>query len=463
MALFDGITNYFNTFGRIKYLEDQLQAATKIDVLSPDVLEESRRYTGNAFKVYATAVKAISDRYNATADWGNLLTGNIIDLRAIFIISQGIKVIPRAGVQKGEAEKELTWANDFLEFNDLDAEAAQEYAKEAEIEGKIALKLFTKKLESGEFKDYQQMISVRYIPWTRKEYEVITDEQDYLDYTQLVWTPTGKDKKEVIEKPNFVYKKFGGRVDKPNEAQPKIMKCLTEVDNVTKALRDWREINRLFASPIPDFQAETKEQAKYIQDEINKKNWKIKKAFVHTGSFEYKSPPMTGVDSLEKEILRLVTFISGTTGVPVHWLGLTELLKQRATADDLREMANTATSKERIIWAGAYDEVIKKSMDKINTENQAGEGAKKLDPDKIKVVIPTISREQWLHLEKVLLPLSLAGKISDKTLLSNVPGIDVQDEMKFLEEKAAGDFERIKADNDRLSQELQERRNAIPE
>jgi hypothetical protein len=166
---------------------------------------------------------------------------------------------------------------------------------------------------------------------------------------------------------------------------------------------------------------------------------------------------MAGAESLEKEILRLVTFISGTTGVPIHWLGLTELLKQRATADDLREMINTGTTKERQTWEGVYQELITKAMLKVNAANQTGEGILKLDPWKIRVVIPTISREQWNHVKDVLMPLSLAGKISDETLISQIPGIDVHDELKRLDEKSKSDFERIKADNDRLSQEIADR------
>jgi len=427
------------------------------DIITGDVLEEGGRYTGNRYKTYTMAVAAIARKYQSSDDWGCILTGNIIDLRATFIISQGVTVIPRKGISKDDVAKELEWANDFLEFNDLDKEIAQEYAKEAEIEGKIALTLKMKKLKDGEFKEYTQMMSARYLSWTQKKYRVIPSKDDPLDYESLEWKPAGQSKEETISRDGFVYKKFGGRVNDPNQAQPKIMKCLTEIENVTKALRDWREINRLFAGPTPHIQCENAEQVKKMNAIIDKINFKIKKFLAHTGTFGYASPDMAGAESLEKEILRLVTFISGTTGVPIHWLGLTELLKQRATADDLREMVNTGTTKERQTWEGAYQELITKAMIKMNEENQAGEGEGKLDPWKIRVVIPTISREQWIHLEKVLMPLALAGKISDESLISQIPGIDAQDELKKLEEKNTSEFERIKTDNDRLTQEIADR------
>ncbi len=434
--------------------------ALKADILNFEAVDEARRYGGNQYKVYSTAVAEISKKYNAAADWGVLLTGNIIDLRAIFIISEGIQVVPRKGIAYQDAEKELTWANDFLEFNGLDKEAAQAYAREAEIEGKIALKLQPVTLKADEFKAYPKMVNVRYISWTDKRYKVKTANDDPMTYTELVWRPKNTQKDETIKAPGFVYKKFGGRVNNANEAQPKIMKCLTEVDYVSKALRDWREIDRLFSAPTPEIEVGTVSEAEKMDTVVGKINWKIKKIFTHTGKFRYVSPEMGGTASLDAEILRMLTMISGTTGVPLHWLGVTELLKQVATANDLREMANIATTPERMTWEGAYEETIVKAMKLSNKANQAGEGSQKLDPNKVRVKIPVISKEQWTRIEKVYLPLSVAGKISDELLLSNIPGVDLQEELQRAGDKQASDFERIKADNDRLSAELLERNQA---
>ena len=459
MAILKNIQDVISLRTAVKNLRQEIGQITglKMSILTDDGEPDDRRYSGNRYPSYESAVMEIAKKYNSRADWGCILTGNIIDLRAVFIISQGIKVLPRKGVVKGEVEKELKWANDFLEYNDLDKEVAQEYAKEAEIEGKIALTIKVKKVEPGEFKGYTSMITARYISWTQKRYVVKTSKDDPLDYESLTWRPSNETKDQTLGRSEFVYKKFGGRVNDPNQAQPKIMKCLTEIDNVTKALRDWREINRLFAAPIPHIECLNADQAKKMNAAIDKMNFKIKKFFAHTGVFGYESPDMAGAESIEKEILRLVTFISGTTGVPIHWLGLTELLKQRATADDLREMINTGTTKERATWEGVYQELITKAMLKVNAENQSGEGVGKLDPWKIRVIIPTISREQWTHVKDVLMPLALANKISDETLISQIPGIDVQDELARLEEKSKSDFERIKADNDRLSQDIADR------
>lgn len=462
MAVIKNMADILSMRSALRKLRQEIGQVTgmKMDILTDDGTgdEGSGKYSGNNYRTYPAAVAEISKKYSSAANWGCILTGNIIDLRSVFIMAQGIKVLPRKGIEKSDAEKELEWAADFLEFNDLDKENAHEYAKEAEIEGKIALTLKIRELKEGEFRQYSKMITARYVSWTQKKYKIVTSEDDPLDYDRLIWKPVGK-KEQTLSRDKFVYKKFGGRVNDPNQAQPKIMKCLTEIDNVTKALRDWREINRLFAAPIPHIQCENADQAKKMNQQIDKLNFKIKKFMAHTGALGYISPDMAGAESIEKEILRLVTFISGTTGVPIHWLGLAELLKQRATADDLREMVNTGTTKERKTWEGAYQELITKAMMAWNEKDQVGEGEKKLDPWKIRVLIPTISREQWAHLKDVLMPLAMAGKISDETLISQIPDIDVHDELKKLEEKKSSDFERIKADNDRLTKEISDRQN----
>src|SRR4030042_604965 len=166
--------------GELKRLQfANIQLATKLLIAGE---QEGAKYRGNEYLTYDLAVEAIDKKYRGVADWGCLQTGNIIDIRAAFIISEGIQV---QQVKKEEGEKELEFAEAFL---------------------------------------------------------------DYTNYLSGAWTPSGSDEVK-LEPPNFVYKKFGGRVNDPNDAAPKIMKCLTQVDNLDKALRDLRETDRLFAAP----------------------------------------------------------------------------------------------------------------------------------------------------------------------------------------------------------------------
>lgn len=389
--------------------------------------DTSQNYRGNEYRGYANAVKEISNKYKANADWGVFQTGNIIDLRAAFIISDGIRVMG----DKKTAKKELEFAEAFMRYNDLDREVPQEFAKEAEIEGKILLKLAweeIKEIDTKRAADYNGMVSVRFISWTDKSYKIKHADEDYLRYEKATWRPKSG-KLETLDEKEFVYKKFGGRISAPNDAQPKIMKCLTQIEYLDKALRDWREIDRLFAAPTPEIECETAEQAQKIMEEIrNNPNFKIKKFIAHTGTFSFKGPDIRGMQSLENEIITLAKMISGATGIPVHFLGLPDLLSNRATASNLGQLIFGSTSKERQIWRGAYEESLYKSMVMFN-EKEKSQKSDKLDPTKLTVDIPFPSEEAWLHFEKVWLPLWLAGKISDELALSQLPGIDSREEM----------------------------------
>lgn len=432
--------------GRFTKMENKLrklEAFVQTDILS--LTSEEGNYRGNNYQNYSEAIVAIEDKYNGTANWGTLQTGNIVDLRAVFVINEGPKIVAK---EKG-ADKEVDWANKFFEFNDIDKEVAQQYATEAEIEGKIALKLSPVKV--GEKKEIA--ITARYISWSEKKYDVVADPNDYMDYKLLTWLPTGQTTKETLKANQFVYKKFGGRINNPDSAAPKIMKCLTQVDDLSKAIRDWREINRIFAAPILYMKMANKVDVAAAVTAFEDKNFKIKKTLAGVGDLMYVKFDIAGVDSIEKEIITLAKMIAGTTGVSVQYLGLVDLLKNRSTSDDLREMLTAATTKERQIWKGAYDELITKAMIMYNEKAQQTP----LDPSKIGVEIPVITQAQWQHIERVFLPAAVAGKISDETLYEQIPSLNVKVEMKRKKEKEKLELDAAKVEAERLREELNEK------
>jgi len=416
-------------------------------------------YTSNAYPSYESAVAEINRKYKGTADWGVLQTGSIIDLRAAFIIGDGIIISEKEPGE--ETSKELEWVEKFLEYNDLDREVAQEFAKEAEIEGKIALKLALEedkekdeKVKEGEEK---WRVSVRFISWSDKKYKVKANPKDYLDYQELEWKETGQTKKETLDAKEFVYKRFGGRVMNPNEAAPKIMKCLTQIEDLDKAERDWREINHIFAGPVLYAKCADKNEVDLMLTAFDNKNFKLKKILAGTAELSFLTFDIKGVEAIEKEIVSLVKLISGATGIPVHFLGFVELMSNRATAENLMEMINAATTKERQTWIGAYEEVIKKAMMMWNNTAEKGMSkGKQLDPDKIKVDIPIITKEHYDRIEKIYLPAVIAGKISDKAFLTTLPGIDVKAEMKEKKAAEESEIENLKKDlKDREDKDLE--------
>lgn len=416
----------------------RLQSLVKDDILS--LQDRVKEYKGNKYSTYDEAVAEIDSKYKGTADWGSLQTGNIVDLRAAFIISEGIKVSKR----EPEADRELEWANAFLEYNDIDREMAQEFAKEAEIEGKLALKLIPEKTKDEEGNG-DVRISARFISWQKKKYKVKTHPEDDTWYKKLVWDPKAEGKKpETLEEPEFVYKKFGGRISEPNKAAPKIMKCLTQIESLDKALRDWREINRIYASPLLHIKCQDKREATQAKEEMKNRNWKIKRILINTAEMAYVSLDIKGIESIEKEIITLAKMISGTAGIPLHFLGMADLMKNRATAKDLKDLIVGSTSKERQIWIGAYTELIKKAMTMYNElANKNMSKQAKLDPDKIAVDIPMISEEHWLHLEKIFLPAAVAGKISQESFQEQIPGFDIEKEQQRMAEREKEEIARI--------------------
>ena len=422
---------------KVKHYQSVQETLVK-DILT--LQETTSKNVGNEYTDYATAVQAISDKYCGTADWGVIQTGAIIDLRAAFILGEGIKV-SHTTETKAEAERELQFAKDFMEYNGLDSEMAHEIVKEAEIEGKTALKL---SYDDEEFNDWPGMITARLISWLLKKYVVTADSEDYLWYTKLAWEASSTAPAGSLAEEEFVYKKFGGRIYDPNDAQPRIMKCLTQVDRLDKALYDLRRINHLFAGPTPDFKVEDMTTCNYLTQQIKDINWKIGKAIIHTGDFALVGPPAEGVANIISEIELTVKMISGTTGVPIHYLGLLDLLKNRATGDNTRELVMAATTRERAIWRGAFEELLTKAMEMYNASSGEGQKSTALDPTRIKVEIPLISEEYWKHIVEAYIPAVTAGIISKEAVATMFPNIDAEAEAERREEQEAKDAEAAK-------------------
>lgn len=414
------------------------------ETLVKDILtlqEVSRTYVGNDYQDYTTAVQEISEKYTGLADWGVLQTRTVIDLRAAFILGEGVRVTHTTET-RAEAERELQFVEDFREFNDLDGELDQEMAKEAEIEGKIAIRLWP---DDEPFRDWPGMVSARYLSWYSRRYTVEADANDYLWYKKLAWNAGATYAAGSLAENEFVYAKFGGRLNAPNDAQPKIMACLTVIDRLDKALRDLRDINHMFAAQTPHFECANKKEVQDITDYIESTNWKIGKALATMAKFSVVAPSIAGTDMLVREIELCVKMISGVTGIPIHYLGLLDLLHNRATGENTRELIMAATTRERQTWIAVYGEMFTKAMEMWNAEFAAQKSAQaKLDPTRIKVDIPQVTQEHWDRIKDVLIPAVAAGIISKEHVASQIPGVDPETEAELREEREAVEAERAK-------------------
>lgn len=425
------------------------QKIVKIQELVVDniltVQEKDATYTGNRYKTYSEAVIEVANKYSGSSDWGVLQVGNIIDLRAAYIIGQGLKVSKVEGEDKkegktnGGANPEYDFAQRFIDKNELDHELAQDLAREAEIEGKTLIKLSPIKSTGADGKEITDII-IRWISWTTNKYKVEVDSEDYLQLKSVSWNPAGGSLK-TLNPDQCVYKRFAGRLDIPNETMPRVGKCLTQIENLDMALRDWRKINKLYAAPTPHCECETADQAKAINEAMDKVNWKIGKFFAHTGKFEYAQPSSEGQKAIESEIITLMKVISGTTGLPINALGCPELTtKYGADSQGMLDLIAMSTSKEREVWRGAYQEIIEKAMRMWNVMT----GKTPLDPLKVKIDIPVVTAEQWARLVSTWLPMKNSDVITLKTMLNQVPGLDVEAEMEAKAEEEAENLKKFK-------------------
>ena len=413
--------------GTIRNLNEQLKILKSFQAytISKDIVsvtDDDSKWRGNDYQDIKDAVEEIDKKYRNASDWGCFQTGSIVDLRAAFIIQEGISII--AATSQEDAKREIQFTEKLLEFNYLDKEISQAYAVEGEIEGRILLTL-------NWIKDAEN-IAINFVSWQKKQYKVEANKVNYLQYEKVKWKEGDTDKS--LNEDEFVYKKFGGRISNPNEAVPKVMRCLTQIEQLDKALRNWREINRLYSAPIPEVEVAQANQVAPMQTAMDKLNWKTKKAFAHVGKFGYKSPPISGVTSLENEIIMKAKMISGATGIPIQFLGLPDVLSNRATAENLLDLIYAATVRERETWKGAYKEAITKAMEMFNAQTGLAEKTGRLDPKKIDIDIPMVSDQDWQRLIDFWLPARISGEISKQLFLNKIPNVNVDDEIKRSEE-----------------------------
>lgn len=372
--------------------------------------------TANPYRTFQAAVKALAEKYEGTAEWGVLQIRNIIDIRSAFIIGQGIKL-----VCDEKNSRELDFIEEFVKYNNFDEEMPQELAKEAEIDGKMLVKLIPN-ME-------KQQIDLRYVSYSSNNYKLETEADDYQKYIKAVYQT--KTKQVVLEPEEFVFKKFAGRIDKVNDVMPKVAMVLRQCEDLDKALVDWRNGNYFFATPTPYFKCTDKNEVESLYNKLKSVNWKVGKLFVGTADFSMVEINGSGMASLEKEIVTLAKFISGGTGVPVHFLGLPDLMSNRAVSSDLFELINASTNKERHIWSGFYEEVFDKALLLANKYFKRG-----YKTGLVKANVLSFTESQMNQLVSVWLPLYTSGVVDLKYILSKIPDANSEEIMKTQEESA---------------------------
>jgi len=347
---------------QLKKAVTKIQGATDITTNTSTATDQYYTGTPTPYNTYAKQVKQLSLLYDNTAPWGCMIAKNVIDMRTAFTMGSGIKVIKRETF-KGNAEKEISWVKEFMRFNNLDEEMPQEYAKEAEIEGKVLFRFLVD--------EEKKQIRLVHVPWRSYGYTISTPPYDYYNYNNAVYDGSGDKSIDFnLASELFVYKRFGGNASAINISPPKTAYVLREMGDIDKAFWDWRHINQLFAAPTPTVTCEDPATAKILNTWFEENNWTIGKLLVLGGAnikFNLIGWEGDGYTTVKEETQALIKTISGTTGIPVHFLGYPELLSNRDTAESLIATIELSTSKERNTWIGGYEEIFQKAMVIYNT------------------------------------------------------------------------------------------------
>lgn len=402
---------------------------------------------GNPYDTYDEATIELDKKYNGIADWGCYQARSIIDVRAAFTIGNGIQVVavdPMSGKRLDDPskyKKEMDFINQFIEYNNLDEEFSQDLAKEAEIEGRMLLRLKKDKSISAE-EGARGKIGLRFLSWCTNRYRVKASDDDYAEYEEVKYNKGGQE--YTLKKGDFIYKKFAGRIDKVNDIMSKTATILRLLEDLDKALNDLRHVNHLFGSPTPHFNCDDATSALALQKKLKELNWKIGRYLVTSGAtFSMVSPDASGVESLIKEVVSLAKIISGVTGIPVHFLGLPDLMSNRSVSTDMFEMIIASTNRERKTWIGTYEELFKAALafanDKYGTSFRT---------DVVSCSIPQVTAEKLKELVDTWLPLYNSNVIDLDYILAKIPDADVE-RIKGAAEAAA------KREMDMLKQSLE--------
>jgi len=383
---------------------------------------QSYGFPGNPYPTYEAQVTELDLKYRGQSRWGAQAVKNLVDTRTAFMVGDGVMV--NAADDTADVSKEIAFIRDFLRRNNLDREGVQDWAREAELEGKFLCRLV--------HDPKAKQIDARFVSWALHGYSITTDPQDYAKYAGASYRVAKNGDEVRLTPPEFIYKKFGGRTSQVNDTPPKLGVLLWDIESLHKALYDWRQANRYFGTPTPHFKAATAQEAQSLHEKLKQLQWKIGQFIVSTAEFSLVGIPADGIASLEKEIITHAKVISGGSGVPVHFLGFPELMSNRATADNLMEAVFSATSRERNIWIGAYNELFEKVLAMANAVFGFTFNTKA-----VKATIAEMSATRIAQLVSLWLPLRQEEMISRQTFLEHIPDVDPDQEARRLDEEDA--------------------------
>ncbi len=435
--------------GKVRELENY------VDVLERQYAQERALRTATIIGTNkAATVKAIIDRYEGRASYGNVLVKRIINLLAAYQLGGGVELVvtkPREGGAEIESRidknargevvdkdglvelkkqtedleeiyaDELEFCRAFMDVNNLSEEKAQELAKEKEFSGQILLRLY--------WSEKDRMVRVQYIAWDETRYEVFRDDRGNI--LRVEWHDKNG-KKVTLQPEEFVFARWNGRIN-GTTGSPTLAGNYWLCDNIEKAIRDLREGNHYFGYPTLAIRVKEKSEAEDVNAQIVASNWEIGQAAAFTAE-EIKYLEITGqaAEAVINEITTAIKLLCGGVGVNPHFLGWPDLMSNRATAEDMENPVVSVAASDVEQWIGAYEELFAKATAFYNRNMRL---PRDLVPGAVMATIVTSTQVEFQQITDVWLPLRVAGEIDQDTFLSKLPGVKADQVKKKLEEE----------------------------
>jgi hypothetical protein len=430
---------------RIKKQIQALEEAQHQDILNTTVAASASQdgeVRGNNYRTYSGQVQISYDMYNSETKYGTHTYRGVTETRVAFIGGEGISYRSDKKATQNYIKK-LFEANNLTETNA--GSKLLDMLTTGELEGKCLLVLKPD--------NKTQTVQIKVVDWKNNSYTVEPMPDDNKEIKSIyIGDDTQADGKRKLNQKNTVYVKLGGTPDKLNETTTRVHTVLTQIENVDRALYDLRANNHLFSKLTPYFKTDNPEASKAINNAITNSDWEVGRGYAGQADFSIVGPTTTCADVINQEITLNTRVISVASGVPIHWLAWPDLMSNRATAENLLEVVNSATLQERARWEEAIKDVIQKSMDMAidaGYETNAIKG-------EFVVKLTLISLASLKALQETWLPLQQADIVSMHTLRTKVPGIDAANEDKLIEKEKEANMARSPFANKVVNGQLEE-------
>lgn len=377
--------------------------------------------TSNQYQTYSSQVINAYKKYNGNSEFGCAQVRTEADTRVAVIGGEGLSITPGKKCTK----QYQAFFKKFLNINGFDGIRFFDVVLQTEIEGFSLLRLVR-------YGDTPVVLTPGTQFGKNKFKPVLRDFDDTRTVQKIKVTPEKGDE-YTIDK-YFVYIRTGGVGCVTNDPTTRIGLSLQACDNYDMAQKDLRQLNYRMARITPWVKCAKDSDVKTTKDNFIKSNWKIGDMFIGTGEFGYASPKTDAISNLKEELAANAKTISALTGLPMHWLGHTDLMSNRATAEELYNLVNLATIKERTEIANGFKNLLV-IMQEFYIDNIGG-GEITTVCDDFEVTIPLMDLGRFKETMETWIGLFNNELVSSQTVLSKVPGIDSLEEQKRIKEES---------------------------